>query len=71
MGDGGLSVGSALLAYHQNKKKYSPTKLESMYLGPKFSNSQVLKVLKKNKVNYKNLRTQKNLLHKNLIKDMW
>ncbi len=66
MGDGGLSVGSALLAYHQNKKKYSPTKSESMYLGPKFSNSQVLKVLKKNKVNYKKFKNPEKFIAQKL-----
>jgi carbamoyltransferase len=51
MGDGGLAVGCAILSYNKSKK-FLPRGAESMYLGPKFSNSRVLKVIKKNKLKF-------------------
>ena len=51
MGDGGLAVGCAILSYNKNKK-FLTRNTKSMYLGPQFSNSEVLKVLKKNKLKY-------------------
>ena len=51
MGDGGLSVGCAMLSYNKHKK-FLPRSIESMYLGPKFSNSFILKEIKKNKLKY-------------------
>ena len=43
MGDGGLSIGSAWLAYHQYTGKY-PKVLKNMYLGNpvKSSNAELL-----------------------------
>ena len=49
MGDGGLSVGTAALSYFK-RKKYTPHKVKSMYLGPEFSNKIILKEIKKNKL---------------------
>ena len=46
MGDGGLSVGSAILSHNQHKKKI-PTNIKSMYLGPKYSNKEVFIQIKK------------------------
>lgn len=51
MGDGGLSVGSAMLSYN-NKKKFRPQVLKDMYLGPRFSNKDILKILKKSRVTF-------------------
>ena len=51
MGDGGLAVGCAILSYNKSKK-FLPRSTKSMYLGPKFSNSRVLKVIKKNKLKF-------------------
>ncbi len=47
MGDGGLAVGCAILSYNKHKK-FLPRNTETMYLGPKFSNSLILKEIKKN-----------------------
>ena len=41
MGDGGLSVGCALLTYYK-KNNYVPKKINNMYLGPKYSNSEIV-----------------------------
>ena len=46
MGDGGLSVGTAALSYFKNKK-YIPNIIKNMYLGPEFSNKQILEEIKK------------------------
>ena len=51
MGDGGLSVGCAILS-HNKHKKFLARKTENMYLGPKFSNTEVLKEIKKNRLKY-------------------
>jgi len=51
MGDGGLAVGCAILSYNKHKK-FLPRTTESMYLGPKFSNSFILREIKKNKLKY-------------------
>ena len=51
MGDGGLSVGAAIIAFNKNKK-ILPKKINNMYLGPTYNNSQVLKELKLNKLKY-------------------
>ena len=49
MGDGGLSVGTAALSFYK-KKKYLPRKIDNMYLGPKFSNKEILNQIKKYKL---------------------
>ena len=65
MGDGGLAVGSAILA-HNEAKKYKPQNINTMYLGPKFSNLEVLKELKKTRVlNIKDTVSQRNFWPKN------
>ncbi len=51
MGDGGLAVGCAILS-HYKYKKFHPKNCETMYLGPKFSNSQILNELEKHKLKY-------------------
>ena len=51
MGDGGLAVGCAILSYNKHRK-FIPRNVESMYLGPKFSNPAILKEIKKNKLKY-------------------
>ncbi len=51
MGDGGLAVGCAILSYNKHRK-FKARLAESMYLGPKYSNTEVLKEIKKNKLKY-------------------
>ena len=46
MGDGGLAVGCAVLSHNKNKK-FIPRIAKNMYLGPKFSNIEILKEIKK------------------------
>jgi len=65
MGDGGLSVGSAILC-HNKYKKILPINLESMYLGPKYSNSEVLKNIKKNNLKYLKLDNSQKFIAKKL-----
>jgi carbamoyltransferase len=48
MGDGGLAVGSALLV-HSRIAGLKPTKIEDVYLGPEFSEEEILKEIKKEK----------------------
>ncbi len=55
MGDGGLSVGTAALSYFK-RKKYTPTQIKSMYLGPEFTNKTILKEIKKNKLEFLDLK---------------
>ena len=50
MGDGGLAVGCGVLA-HNKYRKFKKQNIQTMYLGPKFANFDVLKKLKK--TNYK------------------
>ena len=53
MGDGGLAVGSASLCYNEkSKSKFRPQNIEQVYLGPKYSTSQVLKAIKKYNLKY-------------------
>ena len=51
MGDGGLSIGGAQLAFFEKTKKL-PQKIKSMYLGPKFSDTIILKEIKKFNLDY-------------------
>ena len=51
MGDGGLCVGAAALSYNLKTKK-SIKKIKNIYLGGKFSNFEILKAIKKFKLNY-------------------
>ncbi len=55
MGDGGLSVGCAALTYNKYAKLNSK-KIENMYLGPTYTDSQILKSLKKNKLKFLKLK---------------
>ena len=55
MGDGGLSVGAASLCYNQ-KSKFKLQKLNNVYLGPKFKSNEILKKIKKYKLNYLKLK---------------
>ena len=49
MGDGGLCVGAAALTFKNHSKK-EVEKIKDMYLGKKFSNSDVKKEIKKFKI---------------------
>ena len=49
MGDGGLSIGAAALSFYK-RKKYFPKKIDNMYLGPKFSNNEIFREIKKYKL---------------------
>jgi carbamoyltransferase len=51
MGDGGLSYGAAALCYYQNNK-YTPKRLNSVYLGPQYNTSYIEKILIKKKLNF-------------------
>lgn len=65
MGDGGLSVGSALLSYYK-KKNYVPKKISNMYLGPKYSNSEIFNLLKKNKFKFMKISKPEKFIAKKL-----
>ena len=52
MGDGGLAVGCAALSYIKNKK-FIPRVAKNMYLGPKFSNVEILREIKKSNLKLK------------------
>ena len=65
MGDGGLAVGCAMLS-HNKHKKFLPRNTENMYLGPKFSNSLILKEIKKNKLKYLKIRYAEKFIAKKL-----
>ena len=54
MGDGGLAVGCAILSYNKYKK-FIPRPTTNMYLGPKFSNKEILTEIKKNKLKFKKI----------------
>ena len=48
MGVGGLAVGCGMLSYNK-RKKFLPRNIDTMYLGPKFTNSEILNEIKKKK----------------------
>jgi carbamoyltransferase len=52
MGDGGLSVGSAYLAYHKNTKKM-PSPFTSAFLGAPLKNNEILNELSKSGLEYR------------------
>ena len=51
MGDGGLSIGSALLAYYQKNKKIRVS-LKNCYLGPQYYKDDLLKEIKKYRLKF-------------------
>ena len=51
MGDGGLSVGSAMLCYNEITKRV-PKPTKSYYLGPSYSDKQILNEIKKFKLKF-------------------
>jgi len=51
MGDGGLSVGSAMLCYNEMTKKV-PQASRNYYLGPNFNDKEILREINKFKLNY-------------------
>ena len=65
MGDGGLAVGCAILSYNKYKK-FIPRNCETMYLGPKYSNKQILNEIKKNKLKYLKLNNPSKYIAKKL-----
>lgn len=50
-GDSGLAVGAALLEYYQHNK-FDGNNLTNLYLGPKYSNKEIEKILIIRKLNY-------------------
>ena len=66
MGDGGLAVGCAILSYNKHKK-FLPRDTESMYLGPKFSNSIILKEIKKKRLKYIKIAYPEKFIAKRLL----
>lgn len=67
MGDGGLSVGTAALSYFKNKK-YIPNIIKNMYLGPEFSNKQILGEIKKNKLKFLELKDSNKFIANEIAK---
>ena len=65
MGDGGLAVGCAILS-HNKYKKFLPRNTNTMYLGPKFSNAQILKEIKNNRLKYIKIRYPEKFIAKKL-----
>ena len=65
MGDGGLAVGSAILSYHK-RKKFIARSATTMYLGPKYSNQNILYELKKNNLKYTKIKNSEKYLAKKL-----
>lgn len=63
-GDGGASVGAAYVAYHQiiGKKRVEP--LKNVYLGPSFTDKQIKFYLDLNKIKYRYVQKQEDLLKK-------
>jgi carbamoyltransferase len=53
MGDAGECSGAAIAAYAQENLDYKPFTLEHVYLGTKFGDSEIQKVLDENNVKYK------------------
>ena len=51
MGDGGLSVGAAALSY-VNETKRKIKKINNVYLGKEFSDNEILKDIKKHKLQF-------------------
>ena len=58
-GDGGTAVGAALLVWHQHLNHAKERELDSLkkhsYLGPSYSNNEVIEVLNKHAVNFQEL----------------
>jgi carbamoyltransferase len=50
--DAGLFIGSALMSYSFITKKKYTRKLETMYLGPEFSNKEIKQILDDRQINY-------------------
>ena len=65
MGDGGLSVGCAALSYNK-RTKLIPKKVKNMYLGPKYSNEEVLNQIKKKKLKYFKIKDPQKFVAKKL-----
>ena len=65
MGDGGLSVGCAALSYSKNSK-FLPVTISNMYLGPKYSNEEVLKEIKKKNLKYLKMKQPEKFIAKKL-----
>jgi carbamoyltransferase len=65
MGDGGLAVGAAILS-HNKYNKFIPRNTDTMYLGPKYSNSQILKEINKKRLKYFEAKKPEKFLAKKL-----
>ena len=61
-GDAGGAIGAALCCYHiyKNNKRVikKPDSMQGSFLGPKYSNSQINYLLKKNKIKFKHLNNE-------------
>jgi len=60
MGDGGLGVGGAVWEYWNSQKTWNHSFLPQVYLGPEFTDKQVLEALKNTDLTYKKV---KNIEH--------
>ena len=66
MGDGGLSVGSAMLCYNEITKRI-PKPTKSYYLGPSYNDKQILNEIKKFKLKFNRpTNLEKEIAKKNL-----
>ena len=65
MGDGGLAVGTAILC-HNKFKNILPIKLNNVYLGPKYKNKDILKIIRKAKLKYIKIKNPEKYIAKKL-----
>jgi len=63
-GDGGTSIGVASYIYHTILGKKRNFVLSNPYLGPKFSEEEIKKILDKNKIKYSDFKDEKELIKK-------
>lgn len=59
--DDGLSIGAALYAWHNILKKRKKIVFKKPYLGPSYSNSYILKIIKKNNLSFKIFKNKKQI----------
>ena len=62
--DSGVSIGASLYLYHHtfNKKRISNKEIETNYLGPQYTNNEILKIIKINKLKYKKINNIEKLI---------
>lgn len=63
--DPGVALGSAMLVFARKKIKID--KIEHAYFGPKYSNSEIYKILKNNKLKFKEVDDLENVISNNIL----